>query len=120
MMNTRKHLLLIVDDHDATRRALAKLLDHDGWDVLTASTIAEGIDLLGKEPNCVVLDLMLPDGDGEAVLLKVRQRGLRSRVAITTATGDEARLAAVQRLGPDAILRKPFDLAELRRVCSPC
>src|SRR4051812_29090418 len=116
-MDQPRHVLLIVEDHDATRRALARLMSLNGWDVRTASTIAEGLALLTTGPDVVILDLMLPDGDGETVLRRVREAKLPTRVAVTTGEGNEARLEAVRRLGADALLRKPIALDELCRVC---
>jgi DNA-binding response OmpR family regulator len=113
----QRHALLLVEDHDATRRILAKLLQRKGYEVRTAATVSEGLDSLDPEPDCLILDLMLPDGEGEAVLRRVRDRGLRTRVVVTTATGDEARLERVRRLGPAALLRKPIEVEEVCRAC---
>jgi DNA-binding response OmpR family regulator len=117
MTMRQRHVLLLVEDHDATRHCLARLLGLKGWTVQTASTVAGGLALLDAEPDCVVLDLMLPDGDGEAVLRRVRDAGLQTRVVVTTATGDEARLEQVRQLGAAAVLRKPVDVEEVSRVC---
>ncbi len=119
-MDRCHYVVLIIEDHDATRTMLAKLLSIslDGWQVLTAATIAEGLALLlESEPDCLVLDLMLPDGDGETVLRRIRETKLRTCVAVTTGTGDEARLDAVRWLQPEALLRKPIDPEDLFRVC---
>jgi two-component system KDP operon response regulator KdpE len=72
--------LLIVEDHHDIRAALRRLLVHRGWQVLEAASIAEGLALLDPPPDCIILDLMLPDGDGETVLRKVRAEGLPIRV----------------------------------------
>ena len=116
-MDRQRRLLLIVEDHDLSRRALAKLLERLGWEVRAAASIAEGLELLDQEPDCLVLDLMLPDGDGESVLRAVRERHLRTRVVVATGTGDEGRLDAVRGLRPDAILRKPLKVDELCVAC---
>lgn len=116
-MDRQRHALLLVEDHDTTRRVLARLLSLNGWEVQTASTIAEGLALLDSGPDCVIVDLMLPDGEGEMVLRRVRDGRLRTRVVVTTATADEARLERVRRLGADAILRKPIDVDEVCRLC---
>jgi DNA-binding response OmpR family regulator len=116
-MNGRRHALVIVEDHEATRRAMSRLLASEGWQVRSAGTVAEGLDLLTPEPDCLILDLMLPDGDGESILRRVREAGLQTRVAVTTGEGDEARLEAVRRLRPDALLRKPVDFGEVCRTC---
>src|SRR4051794_19285678 len=118
-MDRQRHALVLVEDHDTTRRVLAPLLSLNGWHVQTASTVAEGLALLASGPDCVVLDLMLPDGDGETVLRRVRDERLPTRVVVATATGDEARLERIWRLKPDAVLQKPLDVDEVCRVCEP-
>ena len=116
-MDRQRHALVLVEDHDSTRRVLARLLGLKGWQVRTAATVAEGLKLLDSRPDCVIVDLNLPDGDGEMVLRRVRDDGMRTRVVITTATGDEALLERVRRLEPVAILRKPIDVDEVCRLC---
>ncbi len=116
-MDRQRSAVLLVEDHDTTRHILARLLSLKGWNVQTASTVGEGLALLDSEPDCVILDLMLPDGEGETVLRHVRDAGLRTRVVVTTATGDEGRLERVRQLEPVAILRKPIDVEEVCRVC---
>jgi two-component system response regulator RegA len=116
-MDRQRNALVLVEDHDSTRRVLARLLRLNGWHVQTAATVTEGLALLDSVPDCIITDLMLPDGDGETVLRRVRDDGLPTRVVVTTATGDEARLERLWRLEPDAVLRKPIDVDEVCRVC---
>ncbi len=113
----KRHLLLIVEDHELSRRALASLLSRQGWEVHAVATVSEGLELLDDVPECVVLDLMLPDGDGETVLRAVRERSLPTRVVIASGTGDEDRLEALRSLHPDAILRKPLRIDEVCHAC---
>ncbi len=89
-----------------------------GWSVAEVSTVAEGLGSLDPAPDWVVLDLMLPDGDGETVLKKIRNDHLPSRVAVCTGAGDPARLAGVVALGPDLILSKPIDIFALLGACA--
>jgi hypothetical protein len=67
--------------------ALPRLLTSEGWQVRSAGTEAEGLDLLTPEPDCPVLDLMLSDGDGESILRRAGEAGLRTRVAVTAGEG---------------------------------
>ena len=53
---------------------------------------------------------MLPDGDGTALLKKVRDENMDVRVAVITASSDSARLRIVNELKPDLVLIKPIDL----------
>ena len=113
-----KHRVLIVEDHKGTRSALRSIFSRKGWQVTQAATVAEGLDLLDPPPDCLVLDLMLPDGAGEAILRKVREDDLPTRVvAVTTGLSDPGRLARVKGLNPDVLLSKPIDPSVLFRVC---
>lgn len=109
--------VLIVEDHEGTRKALRGIFLRRGYCVDTATTVAEALERLDPAPSCIVLDLMLPDGKGETILEKVRQENLPSRVAVCTGSLDSSRLAAVQRLKPQALLHKPVDFNELCRAC---
>ncbi len=87
-----------------------------GYEVLVANSVERGIDQLDSNPTVVILDLMLPDGDGMRILSHARARKLPAKVAVTTAIHDRARLAAVQTLHPTCVLRKPIDLDTLLRA----
>src|SRR5690349_9603693 len=108
--------LLIVEDDAAARAVMRQLFGTPGWEVITAGTVAEALGRLDPPPECILLDLMLPDGPGEEILRRVRQRGLGTRVVVTTAVGDPARLADLEALGADASFMKPLDLPAVRRV----
>jgi DNA-binding NarL/FixJ family response regulator len=63
----------------------------------------------------VILDLMLPDGNGASVLEHVRHVGLPTRVAVATGAGDWRSLLDEARLKPDAVFLKPIDFPRLVR-----
>jgi DNA-binding response OmpR family regulator len=107
--------LLLVEDDLATSSALRSILGRRGWVVDVAGTLAEALSLLDPQrlPAWVMLDLMLPDGDGLTVLRKIRADGLDVKVVVSTAASDRQRLDAVSRLAPDLVLCKPIDLSEL-------
>lgn len=100
-----------------TNDALRKIFTRKGWDVISAMTVAGGLALLDPPPDCVILDLMLPDGGGEAILRRVRDERIKTRVAVCTGMNDPVRLAEVEGLGPEALLRKPISLVDVCRVC---
>lgn len=108
-----KPRLLLVEDDRVTYTALRVLLGTT-WDVTIATTLADALRLLDSVPDVVVLDLMLPDGDGAELLKRVRSLRLNSRVVVTTGSHDPARLNALNRLRPHAVMQKPIDLAELQ------
>jgi len=112
-MHTKR--ILIVEDHEPTRDILRLIFRRKGWQTFVAGTVAEGLAVLGMvpPPTGLLLDLDLPDGRGEAVLRKVREDHLPIRVAVCTGMGDPSRWSKVQGLGPEALLQKPIDLADL-------
>ena len=98
--------LLIVEDHPEILYALRRLFTHRGWDVVGAATLAEGIAGLDPPPDSVILDIMLPDGSGEAILHKIRAERLPARVLVYSAAYDLGRLGGGPPTGPDAVFSK--------------
>jgi DNA-binding response OmpR family regulator len=112
------HRLLIVEDHEPTRQALRGIFRRYGREVVAVGTVAEGLAELESAPDCVVLDLTLPDECGEEVLQKTRDQRLPTRVAVRSGCGDPSRGKLVASLRPDAILEKPIEVAEVCTACS--
>jgi DNA-binding response OmpR family regulator len=112
---TRPRVLLVEDDW-GTHSALRKILTKLGWEVHSAMTVSGGLSLVHLKPEAIILDMMLPDGDGIDVLRRVRDTKESMKVAVTTGIEDRARLEQIRKLGPDALLRKPLELEDLLRV----
>jgi DNA-binding NtrC family response regulator len=112
---------MIVEDDPSSRSSLRSIFSRRGWVVCTAATLSEAMALLdhGLVPDCLVLDLVLPDGNGEDVLKKIRDDGLRTRVAVCTGAHDPLSLGRVRSMNPHGLLRKPVDLDELEKICNP-
>src|SRR6478735_2354464 len=103
-MGELKKMALIVEDDRWTREAMASILRHRGWVVQVAATVARGLELVEQTtPDCVILDLSLPDGSGEIILRQVREAALPTRVVVCTATHEQGRLEGVRQLEPDAV-----------------
>jgi DNA-binding response OmpR family regulator len=115
--NGRERILVIEDD-SASHEVLRKLLLRWGFDVLSAMTVAGADALLREEPDFVILDLMLPDGEGERILERIRSEGLPTRVFVASAVCDADRLDRVRSLRPDAVFTKPISASELRSYLS--
>jgi DNA-binding response OmpR family regulator len=109
--------MLLVEDDRGTRTLLRRMLTLCGWEVTEAASLEEAFDRLDPLPDCLLLDLVLPDGDGACLLRKVRAEGLPVRVVVYTGTDDLARLRAVRSLRPDALLTKPLNSHGLNTIC---
>jgi DNA-binding response OmpR family regulator len=118
-MALQSRVLMIVEDDPSSRTSLASIFSRRGWAICTARTVAEAMAFLdhGLVPDCLVLDLVLPDGSGAEILRRVRGEGHATRVAVCTGTHDQATLNSVRSMNPNALLVKPIDLAELEKVC---
>jgi DNA-binding response OmpR family regulator len=109
---------LIVEDDPAMREVWQIVFARRGWEVAAATTIAEGLEGLDPPPDYLILDLKLPDGGGEAILRRVREDRLKTRVAVTTGSEDAAQLSEVRGLGPEAVFEKPVNVADVWREAS--
>ena len=106
--------LLVVDDEPFLREAVAASLRFLGFQVTTADTAADALRLARDRPfDLVVLDVMLPDGDGFEVVRRLRRDGLGVPVIFLTARDTEADKVAGLSLGGDDYMTKPFGLEEL-------
>jgi two-component system KDP operon response regulator KdpE len=112
-MDIRK--ILLVEDHESSRRAMNRILTMAGFHVVEAATVAEGIALVDGQAFAL-LDLHLPDGDGTAVFEAIREHAPQTKVAFVTAADrlDES-LRNLLSKPPDALFRKPIDMAGLLR-----
>jgi two-component system, OmpR family, response regulator QseB len=106
--------ILLVEDERISRDALHRLLALSGFEVASVGMVAAALAWLDQHAcDCVIVDLMLPDGAGTTVLQRVRSNGSYIRVAVATGTDDPALLAEARRLRPDGFFEKPISLAKL-------
>jgi two-component system, OmpR family, response regulator RegX3 len=118
--------VLIVEDEEAVARPLAAALRREGFAPRVAPTASQALEeLVAWRPNAMVLDVMLPDGDGRDVCREVRTRS-DIPVVIVTARGDPIDRVVGLELGADDYVVKPFSSREvaarlravLRRGCA--
>jgi two-component system KDP operon response regulator KdpE len=106
--------VLVIDDDPQVRRFLRTLLGGQGHTVVEAATAAEGIDQMRRaEPNVVLLDLGLPDGDGLSVLAATMPDTPHVPVIVLSARGQEGDKVIALDNGADDYLTKPFGASEL-------
>jgi two-component system KDP operon response regulator KdpE len=113
-------VLLVEDDRDL-RATLREALQVEGYEVLTAASLSEGLALIAHGPpaapagaaiDVVVLDLGLPDGDGERVLERLRHTRSWPVLVISARDATEHKIRLLDA-GADDYLTKPFSVAEL-------
>lgn len=113
--------LVVVDDDEDAARSLKTLLELDGYRVRVAHTAAEALRVVAEHlPLCVLLDLGLPDADGNDLARRLRARhgsGL-ILVAVTGRGSDDERREA-EAAGIDFVMVKPLDPARLAAIFPP-
>jgi len=105
--------ILVVDDEPQIVRGLKIILRTAGYTVEAASTRSEALaSLAARPPAALVLDLVLPDGQGVEVCEEVR-RWSRLPILVLSAVGDERQKVRALDAGADDYVTKPFDTDEL-------
>lgn len=109
-----KRRILVVEDDHAVREGLVDALDFEGYEVFEAATYEDAVRAgLSTDVHLMLLDLVLPGGDGLDVLQKVRGSRPTLPVIILTARGQEDDRVQGLKLGADDYVLKPFSLKEL-------
>ena len=106
--------VVVVDDEPALSDLLSMALRYEGWNVKTAAEGRTAIQLIREfQPDVVVLDVMLPDIDGLAVLKRLRDDGQDTPILFLTAKDALDDRIAGLTAGGDDYVTKPFSLEEL-------
>jgi DNA-binding response OmpR family regulator len=105
--------VLVVEDDPASRRALILLLKLRGIPTLQAANLSEAMLQLKTRPTIVLLDLMLPDGNGYSLLQHIREHDLPMRVAVTSGASNWRSMLSDESVRPDAIFPKPLHVDQL-------
>jgi DNA-binding response OmpR family regulator len=112
---SRQRVVLVVDDDEAIRKVVRNVLEADGFEVVEASDGPAALLLLnailGRGPDAVVLDIMMPGIDGIEVCEKIDHS--KVKVIMLSARDDGDTRARAAAAGADAYLTKPFSAIEL-------
>ena len=109
----KKRILVIEDEPDIVR-GIRDALEFEGFEVQSRGTGADGLAAaLDWAPDCVLLDLMLPDDNGYRVCETLRKRDEAVPIIIITAKAQESDKIRGLDAGADDYVTKPFSLAEL-------
>jgi DNA-binding response OmpR family regulator len=106
--------ILIVEDDESLRLTLEDILEDEGYCVTVASDLASAAKCLHSSTyELIILDIMLPDGDGYQFCQQIRAQGNHSLVLMLTARSLEDDLVKGFDVGADDYLIKPYRVAEL-------
>lgn len=113
---TRRASILVVDDNEANRALAKSTLEDEGYRVVLASGGAEGVQVFESErPDCVLLDVRMPELDGFAACSQIRALpgGPETPILFLTALRDVETFDGALRAGGDDFLTKPVRPTEL-------
>lgn len=107
------HHILIIDDDISLTRLLSEYLGQNGYKVSVENQPLAGIDKIkSHEPDLLLLDVMMPQMDGFAVLTEIRKFSALPVIMLTAKGDDHDRILGLE-LGADDYLPKPFNHREL-------
>lgn len=108
--------LLIIDDESGIVEEVKSFFEEEGYEVFTADTGKEGLDMLAKcEPDVLLLDMKLPDMSGIQILKICKETQPKTKVIVNTGYVDQHIIDEAERLCRDAFLQKPFNLERLQQ-----
>lgn len=106
--------ILVIDDEKQICRLLAASLESEEFRVYEAESLARGLSTAAsRQPDLVILDLGLPDGDGMDFIREFRQWSNKPIIVLSARTEEEEKIDALDR-GADDYLCKPFGIGELQ------
>lgn len=105
--------VLVIEDERDMARGLKDILEFEGYEVATAESGREGLHAISRKvPDCIILDLMLPDLSGYEVCEQIRQK-LNTPILMLTAKAQDHDKILGFKVGADDYLTKPFSVGEL-------
>jgi len=113
--------VLIVDDSETSRRHIKRLLRRMGLEnICEAENGLQGLELIENDFfDLIVTDYYMPEMDGKEFIERIREDSPQASVPIlmvTSAAGDESRLAGVRQAGVSAICDKPFEPKRIKQL----
>ena len=111
-MSRPRRTILLVEDETSITEPLAEALRSEGFDTEVAGTVAQALELARRDPDLVLLDVMLPDGSGLDVCRELRSRS-RVPIIMLNARGEESDRIVGLELGADDYVVKPFSAREV-------
>jgi two-component system KDP operon response regulator KdpE len=112
-MSTPRLKILVIDDEPPIRKLLRMGLATQGYEVLEAPNGKSALDLMGRKPDLILLDLGLPDMQGLELLRTLRTKSEAVPIVVLSSREDEAGKVQALDLGADDYVTKPFGMDEL-------
>ena len=113
MSNTIRSKILVIEDDQGICTFMRATLTAEGYDVIVASSGSSALAMIASHcPDCVLLDLGLPDMDGNQIIEGVRRWSATPIIVISARTLEEDKVHALD-LGADDYISKPFGIHEL-------
>jgi len=109
----RPYRILVVEDDAAISRVLQLELEHERYEVDVARDGLSGLEKALKEPDLVILDLMLPKLSGYDLCRRVRGEGFHAPILMLSSRSQEGDRVTGLDLGANDYVSKPFSLREL-------
>ncbi|HMU81856.1 MAG TPA: response regulator transcription factor [Leptospiraceae bacterium] len=108
-----KEKILLIEDEKPIRKMLSINLESEGYTVLEADSGKEGVQVCARNlPDLVLLDLMLPDMQGQEVLRMLREFTVVPVIVLSAVSSEKSKIELLDR-GADDYLTKPFSPGEL-------
>ena len=108
-----KYKLLVIEDETNIRSFVKTILDTNGYQVLTAGSLRQGMLVYSSHhPDLVLLDLGLPDEDGMSFISKIRRSDSTPIIVLSARTQENDKVTALDA-GANDYITKPFGTAEL-------
>lgn len=105
-----KHRILVIDDEESIRKSLRMILEYEGYDVREASSGAEGMDLLQRDPSdLALLDIKMPGMDGLEVLERLNDDGVTTQIVMISGHANVQTAVQATKLGAFDFIEKPLE-----------
>lgn len=100
--------ILIIDDSEFSRQRTVEILKGNGFDVLEAAGGREGLQKAeGNKPDCIILDLLMPEMNGYEVLNELKEKGITIPIVVLSADIQDTTQQECFKLGAVDFVKKP-------------
>jgi two-component system nitrogen regulation response regulator GlnG len=108
--------VLIIDDDESIAWVIEKALEPQGYTIVSHTKLSSGMKAVKDEPQVILLDLILPDGNGLDGLHEIKSSNPEATVIMITAHGKMESTIDAMKEGAYDYIEKPFDIEELKIV----